>query len=306
VYLSREDRIILDEGGYHEMPYITPRWEKGAGETYGYGCGWNALSSSLMQNQMRKLRLTAHQKAVAPPTMVDSEAVLPGDTDLSPWAIIPVNNIMSSMTPPIQEVRSASNFQLSTEDIVDGRQTIQNAFHHQLIELLRDPRMTATQVLQLDGHMQRHLAPILGRQQTEMAEPIIDRVFGIEFRAGRLPPPPPSISNQNIAVDYENPIARAQKNSSVQAIITLTNYALEASQFDPDIRHVVNIEVGARQLSEALGAPVEMINPTKEVERRKAAEREFAAQQAQMQEAVVATDQIAKLAKAAPQPAQGA
>src|SRR5690606_28869915 len=42
-YLGLEERRIVAAGGYHEMPYMVPRWSKDAGEIYGRSPGWNAL-----------------------------------------------------------------------------------------------------------------------------------------------------------------------------------------------------------------------------------------------------------------------
>ena len=52
---------------------------------------------------------------------------------------------------------------------------------------------------------------------------IIERCFGIMYRAGALDPAPPSIlhaaqSNQNINIQYESPLARAQRLEQVEAM----------------------------------------------------------------------------------------
>ena len=303
-HLSTADSKIMSEGGYHEMPIPTPRWEKDAGEIYGRGPGWNALSNQKMLNEMMKVTLKAGQKAIDPPLMVDSEGVLPGDLRLHPSAVVPVNTVMSSMNPPIQPIPFAGNFNISQALIADARKAVQDSFHHQLIETIRDPRMTATQVLQLSDQMQRHLAPILGRMQTELLEPVLERVFAIEARAGRLPPVPPEIGDQPLKIDYVSPVARAQQTSDARAIIDFSGIVANLAGVDQGILDVVDFDIGTRELGEAMGVPVTMLRDEKQVAARRKAAAELARQAEEERQAVTATDQIAKLAKAAPQ--QGA
>ncbi len=305
-HISVEDRAVLEEGGYHELPMATPRWEKDAGEIYGRGPGWNALSNQKMLNEIKRVTLIAGQLSIAPPRMVDSEAVLPGDLNFIPNSVIHINNVMSTMNPPIQTLESGSDFRVSEALIVDARKAVQDSFHHQLIETIRDPRMTATQVLELSAQMQRHLAPILGRMQTELLEPILERVYAIEVRAGRMPEPPEEIAGKPLKFDYVSPVARAQQTSDARAFIDFSGVVGNVAQLDPDALLVANLPAGLRKLGEALGVPAVALRSEEEVEVLKAAQRELAEQEAAKQDAVVATDQIAKLAKVMPQPQQGA
>lgn len=300
-FLSVADRTVMDEGGYEEMPYALPRWEQDAGEVYGRGPGWNALSTQKMLNEMMKVTLTAAQKTVNPPMMVDSGGgVLPGDLVFHPNAIIPIDANTTSMNPPIQPLPFGGNFSITQSMIQDARQAVQSAFHHQLVETIRDPRMTATQVLELSAQMQRHLAPILGRLETELLEPIIERVFAIEARSGRLPPAPPELAGQPLKIDYVSPVARAQQTSDARAIIDFSGFASELSQAAPGVLDVVDFDAGMRDLADALGVPPTMIRDAREVATRRAAAAQQAAEDEAERKAVTATDQIAKLAKAVP------
>jgi len=302
--LSTTDAAIMSEGGFQELPIATPRWQKDAGEVYGRGPGWDALSDQKMLNEMMKVTLKAGQKAVDPTLMIDSGAVLPGDLVTHPGGTIMVDTIMANMNPPIQPLVSGSNFNISQALIADTRNSVQNAFLKPLVEAVRDPRMTATQTLELSAQMSRHMAPILGRQQTEMAEPILERVFAIEARAGRLPPPPPQIADQPLKIDYVNPIARAQQTSDARAIIDFSGVVTNLSQVAPEVLDIVDWDATTRELGEALGVPPVAMRDARNVAARRAAEQQLAEEAEQERQAVVATDQLAKVAKATQQ--QGA
>ncbi len=304
-YLSLEDKAVMERSGYPELPLMTPRWEKDPGEVYGRGPGWNALSNQKMLNEMKKVTLKAAQKAIDPPMMV-GEGVLPGDLRFHPGAVIPVDTVMSMMNPPIQPIPFAGKFQIGEALIADARKAVQDSFHHQLIETIRDPRMTATQVLELAAQMQRHLAPILGRMETEFYDPALNRVFAIEWRAGRIPKPPEHVRGRQFNFNYISPIARSQQTSDARAIIDFSSFITNLSVSVPEVLDVVDFDDESRKLADALGVPPTSIRDKKAVQKRRDAAAELAAQQEAIEQAVTATDQIAKLAKAAPQQQQGA
>jgi len=221
--------------------------------------------------------------------------------------VIPTDAISSVLNPPVQPILLGGDDRMTTSDIVDTRKAVQDAFHHQLIELIRDPRMTATQTLELSAQMQRHLAPILGRMATELHEPIVERVFAIEMRAGRLPQVPASIaellSDQPLKIDHINPVARAQQTSDARAIIDFSGVVANLAAVSPEVLDIVDFDVGARELGEALGVPPTMLRDSKTVSQRRKAAAEQAAQEEAQQQAIAATDQAAKLGKAFPQEA---
>lgn len=296
VFVSLDDRKILSEGGYHELPMAIARWQKDAGESYGRGPGWDSLSDAKMLNEMKKVSLKMGQKAIDPPLLVDSEGVLPGHLRVDPGGVIPVNAVMATMNPPIQPLPSGGNFEISVQLISDTRRQVQEAFHHQLIELIRDPRMTATQVLELSAQMQRHLAPILGRMHTELLEPIIERIFGIEARANRLPPVPQGLQGIPLRIDYVSPVARAQRASDAKAIIDLFTVGTNLSQVSPDVFDLLDTDAAMRELAESLGVPPTVIRSARDVEARREAARELAEEQAQAQSALQTAEAAAKLA----------
>jgi hypothetical protein len=136
--------------------------------------------------------------------------------------------------------------------------------------------------------------------QTEMLEPIVERVFAIEARAGRLPEAPPEIAEQNLKIDYVSPVARAQQTSDARAIIDFSGIVSNLAQVNPEVLDIIDFDAGTRELADSLGVPPTMLRSRADVETRREAAQQLAAQQEAEQQAVMATDQIAKLAKAIP------
>jgi len=305
-FLSEADRAIVDEGGYNELPMPTPRWKVEPGEVYGRGPGGDGICDAKMLNEMVKVTLSAAQMAVFPPYIVDSQAVLPGDLSFIPKSVISVDSNMSSMKPAIQSLPFHGNLSITEAMIASTRKSVQEAFLHQLVEMIRDPRMTATQVLELSAQMMRHQGPILGRMQTELLEPIVERVYAIESRAGRLPEEPPEIAGQPLRINYVSPVARAQQTSDARAIIDFATHVSNLAQVEPEVLDIVDFDRGARELADALGVPSVMMRDARQVAVRREARARMAEEEKEQQDAIVETDQAAKLLKAVPNAGGGA
>ena len=297
--ISVEDKAVMSEGGFREMPLITPRWTKEPGEIYGRGSGHNALSCGGGLNEQKKTAYMAGQLAVAPPRIMESEAVLGSDVSFAPHALIIVDTTSSQMNPPIQELRSSTRFDISKTLLTMDQESVRAAFHWPLLQALQDARMTATQVLELSAQTQRHLAPILGRIQTEFLDPIIDRVFAIEARGGRLPPMPAELSGiaADYTVDYKSAAFNAQKTNSAKLVIDFSSAVANLSAVDQGVLDVVNFDEGVRELGMALDVPPSMLNSPQQVEEKRQASRELAEEQAAAQEMAQSVDNISKLQK---------
>ena len=275
VKMSVTDMEIYEEKGYAELPIAVARWNKDSDEVYGRGPGWAALSEAKMLNEMMKVILKAAQKAVDPPTLVDHEGVLGTNLRTEPGGIIPVDMTSALLNPPVQALKYEGRFDISTEMVQDVRQRVKDAFRHQLIEMIRDPRMTATQVLELSAQIQRLLAPLLGRLQTELLEPVVERVYAIEVRAGRIPPPPPEIAGMPLRIDYNSPIAKAQKSSNARAVVDFFTVISNLSQVDQSVLDVADMDAGARNIAESLGVPPIVVRSRAEVDEIRAAKAEL-------------------------------
>jgi hypothetical protein len=304
--ISCEDHAVMSSGGFHEMPIVTPRWSKEPGEVYGRGCGHNALSNGAGLNEQKKAGLMTAQLAVAPPFIYDQEGVMPGDVAWAPRALIPVDTTTSQLNPPLQELRTNARWDVSKDLLTMDQESVRAAFHWPLLQTLQNPHMTATHVLELSSQQQRHIAPILGRLATEALDPLLSRVFAIESRAGRIPPPPPEVlegvaGNENdIRFDYVSPVFRALRASAARSIIDYASTISNLSSVVPDVLDVVDMDEGARELARELGVPPSMVKSAVQVEEIRDARNQAAAEDMSKQDAVTLTDQVAKLAKAAP------
>ncbi len=261
-YVSLADRSSVAEGGFHEMPYLVARWSKDAGETYGRGPGWNALADQKMLHAMSKTAIKAAQKAVDPPLLVADDGV-----------VLPVRTVpgglnfgrMDGRGPFIQPLSVPARLDIGFEMMEQRRQAVRAAFHADVLQVMRDPRMTAAQVYEIAGEMMRVMGPVLGRLQAEFLGPMIARGFALLARQGSLPPAPPQLTGARLKVEYVSPLARAQKAGQAQAVMRTYEPALRLAQAAPEILDNLDHDEALRVLAEANGAPPKILKDRRQV-----------------------------------------
>jgi len=156
---------------------------------------------------------------------------------------------------PIVFAPPASNIGLGVQIEERRAMNVRRAFHHELLQMFEDPRMTATQVLELSRTAQRLLSPVLGRQRVEYLEPMLERVFGIMLRSGKFLPPPDILQGQNIRIDYVSPVSRAQKADESNAVTRVLAQAVELSAVAPEIMDNFDLDASIRFIAESNAIP---------------------------------------------------
>lgn len=292
-YVDTKEKIVIDEGGFWELPVMVARWSKDSGELYGRGPGTTALADVKMLNAIWKTVIKGAQKMVDPPLLMDNDGVLtklrtsPGSVNIQEATSLRENSVRPLLTQGRPD--------LGIDLIERKQQNIQSAFHSEVLPLFNSPYMTATQVLELVQQAQRFLSPILGRLQSELLEPMIQRVFGIELRAGRLDPIPEVLAGQNIKVEYISPIARAQKASDVSAMVETLTIAAEMDAFAPGTSDNLDADFAIRRIADAKGVPVQMVRDARVVADMREVQREMAAKQQQQRELLEGAEAASKL-----------
>jgi hypothetical protein len=268
---------IIRESGYHEFPCVVPRWVLIPGSAYATGPMSNALGSIRSVNDIKALELANLDVAVAGMWIAEDDGVLnPRAVKLGPRRIIVANSVES-----MKELRSGADFNVafSAEDRLQA--AIRKAMLADQLQPQDGPAMTATEVHVRVQLIRQLLGPIYGRLQAEYLKPLIDRCFGIAYRAGVLGQAPESLQGKIFTVKYLSPLARAQRLEDVTAMDRFEASLIAEAQADPTVLDVYDFEMAARERSSFLGVPQRVMrSPTKVAELRDAREQKNAEQQA--------------------------
>ena len=302
VYLEFKNGNELSVSGFKEFPFVVPRYLKASNEIYGRSPAMTALPDVKMLNEMSKTTIKAAQKQVDPPLLV------PDDGFLLPVRTVPggLNFYRSGTRDRIEPLNIGANNPLGLNMEDQRRDSIRAVFYVNQLMMQQGPQMTATEVIQRNEEKMRLLGPVLGRLQSELLKPLIDRVFAILLRNNMLPHAPEFLSGRDIEIEYVSPLAKAQKSTELQSIMRaieiLGSLANVAPVFD-----YVNFDNLVKHLADIVGVPQKILKSQSQVnaERQQAAQQQEQMQQMQqLQQVAKAGRDVAPLVKALPDEAK--
>jgi hypothetical protein len=295
VWLLREgSKKFLDESGYQEMPSISWRWRKNNDETYGRSPAWDAIVEVLTGQKQGKDNLIAGHKMADPPMVVPAD--LRGMVRTKPGGRTYVSSMEKQMPKPLV---TGINLPYAVEQQYRTDRKIREHFHVDFFLMLSQAAMakvnlTATQVLEMSGEKAAVLGTRIGRMETELMNPIHDRAFAIETRAGRIPTPPDILleySDEKIEVDYLGPLSQAQKKLfKSQGIRAGLDAAAPLFESFPDAADVFDPGETAKELMEASGFPVKLFRSKDDIKKI----RDAKTKRALLSQAVAEGTEIAK------------
>jgi len=276
LYICIEDREIVKDGGFDEMPYFVARFSRAPQEIMGRGPAIEMLPEIKMLNRMKRTFIESAEKAVNPPLIIEDDGVV-GQPVTSPQGIIFVRP--GAMEP--KPLNTGMNVQLNAELIAQQQEVVKEAFFNDLFQALAQHRnMTATEVVERVEEKIVHLAPAITALQKEIFSPLIKRVFNLLSRARKIEPPP---IETDFEVIYQGRLALAMSNMQTNAIeATLAKWAPYAQI--ADIFSNVDFDTAFRTSWLNAGAPAEGLKDYDQMmaEREEAKQLQMASAQAQI------------------------
>ncbi len=284
-YIEQDQKHIIAEGGYHEFPFYVPRWAKSSGEVYGRGPGNDAYPDVRSLNKAMELIFKAWGKAIDPPVNVLDDGVV-GRVTAVPAGVNIVRDKEAIMPWPI-----TSRFDVNPIMLQDLRSSIRSVFFSDQLQLPDKTIITATEVERRLELMQQVLGPTVGRLEYEFLAPLIQRSFSMLYRAKEILDPPAVVlaslggRGMDISVQYEGPLARAQRSNDSQAVSRLLSFLSPMAQLNPEVLDNIDFDKVVRLLGTQTGVPADVMNDPSIVKRIRKARAD---QQAQMQQAAMA------------------
>jgi hypothetical protein len=261
IFIDKEAKHIIAEGGYHEFPFMVPRWAKMSGETYGRGPGHDAYPDIRTLNKAMEMMFRAWAKSIDPPLNVLDDSVVGNVINQIPSGI----NIVRDLNA-IQVWDSKNRFQMDQQLVPDLRQAIRDTFYVNQFQLPDKTIITATEVERRLELMQQVLGPVVGRLETEYLAPLVQRALRILHRANQLAPIPPKLmefieaqGGIEFSIKYEGPLARSQRQADIAAVERFLTLITPAAQVQPTIIDNIDWDEMARFLADTTGVPQKLI-----------------------------------------------
>lgn len=295
-YISCEGNHVLSEGGFNTFPYQVSRYVTGPGEIYGRSPAMLGLPAIKVLNEQKKTMLTQGHRAVAPVLLTHDDGIL--DTfSMKPGAMNPGG--VSAEGRALVHALPVGNLAAGQELMDMERQVLNDVFLVSLFQILVEtPAMTATEVLERAREKGALLSPTMGRQQSEMLGPMIERELDLLMTQGLITPMPDALieAEGEFDIEYDSPLSRSQRSEeaagwlrTLEAAIAYANTTQDLSVLDQ-----FNSDVIYQQLAEINAVPPSWMNSPDAV----AQKREQRAEQQQMQQMVEAAPAAAGIMKA--------
>lgn len=265
VYILQNEKHIIDEGSFSELPIAVGRWDVISDDVYGTPPSWKAMPDIKMVNQMWRRLLMAADKALEPPLQYPDDAFI-RPINLSSRALNPYR---ASSNGNLQPILTVGNIPITFEMLTSTRNDIRNAFFVDQLQLVGGPQMTATETMARLDEKLRLMAPMAGRVQSELLGQIITFTFNFLFRrsveldfesfAPFSRPPEILLEQSDFNIKYVTPINKAQKSGNAQNILAFISNILPLAQIDPKILDKINFDAIVSELASVMDVPTRIV-----------------------------------------------
>ncbi len=269
-YVCLDSRDIVEEGGYRTLPYALGRYITTPGEIYGRSPAMLVLPDIKMLNEMKKTIIRSAHLAVSPPLLMQEDGALQA-FDLRPNALN-FGGVDERGQALVHALKIEGRLDIGMDMLEAQQRVINDAFLVTLFQILvESPNMTATEAMLRAQEKGALLAPTMGRQQSEMLGPLIERELDILARAGMLPEMPQELIELGgeVEVEYVSPLNRAQRAEDGVAILRTFEAVAPLAQVDPSVMMAFDLPKAARELAQINGVPAKIIRSEEDIEAAK-------------------------------------
>lgn len=267
---------ICRESGFDRFQHNVWRYLKSGKEVYGYSPAILAMTDIKGLNLMNKTLLGVAQLGVQPAYNIPS--YLEGNVQLKPNGHNYIRDAADRITP----VNSGGNFPIGIDREQAKQKAIKERFHVDTFLMLASREgsreMTRYEVQQLMKEKAAVLGAELGPLNAALDQ-VLDIVFDIETKAGRIPRPPDELfemARQDKALRFDpvymGPLAQAQREAFAKdGLLQYFEDIAPLAQVNPDVLDNIDMDEAARHLADVDNVPASIIRTVEQRDEIRAA-----------------------------------
>lgn len=214
VYVCAKSMDIVSDSGYHEQPFVVPRWKLLPDTEYATGPLTDALPDIKTLFRIREMTLSSMEMNLGGIFVAPHRGMMTGKNFQLR------TNVINYVTDPdkVKKLNSNVQFNEALALIAGLQQSIRDALMVGDLSPMEKDYATATEVVDRSQTLRMRLGPLYSRLQSEFLHPLVTRLWGLAFRDQTLGQPPEWLANIAIVPEYFSPLARAQRMEEVAAI----------------------------------------------------------------------------------------
>jgi hypothetical protein len=300
-FVSVEDAEYMGpEDGFASFPYLVPRTATEPGGLFGFSPAQQCSPAMGSVNAMKKSMLRIGQKKADPTLLASDDGVLSGRLGLTPGYVN--YGAINAQGQPLVQPLNVGDLNPAKEILADERGDINDAFLVTLFQILMDtPEMTATEVIERVAEKAALAAPTMGRLQSGLLGPEVERVLSLmmEYAPNMLPPMPPELieAKGEYEIIYTSPLAKGLHAEEDAGFLYMVQSSIEVATAtgDPSALDHYNFDVAIPELAEHRSVPTRWMHTPEELQ----ALRDQRAQAQKAQQAVDASPAIGNVVSTA-------
>ena len=291
VFINVKEELLVDEGGFPEMPFAVARWMKSSSEKWGRGQGTENISAIKTLQQMNKDFVECGNKWNNPPLEVlDS---FEGTVRITPGAI---NSVQELNSIKAIEKNALGNFPITKEMLEFQQGIVHRIFYADIFAPLAHLTGDRRNELEIRERIKEAMAKLSSpvyRITSELFTPVITRCVLLLIRNGRIPAPPPELQGKGFGIEYIGELALALRNHETKAFMQWAGVVGEMESIFPGAKDNINSDAAIRRMGTSFGVNIDDMATEEEV----AAKRQARAQQEAAMQAAQAAEVASKAYK---------
>lgn len=259
--VEAKDDVRLVKRLYATNPWLTPRWLKLPGESYGRGPVVQALPDAKTLNKITELLLrNAALEISGVYTGVEDGILNPNTAQIIPGAIIPVASNGGARGPSLMALQRSGAFDLAMLKIETYQAHIKRMMFDRALPPDEGPVRSATEIIARIKELARDIGAPFGRLHSEFLVPWVRNTLAILASRGLVPDI--EIDGVNVQVQVISPLAQEQNIADVEIVVRWLSIL---GSLDPRL-----LMIGAKSedlpnwLADKLGVPAILVRDEKE------------------------------------------
>lgn len=280
---SSTESKMLRVSGYDDFPILVPRWDNNGDDAYGTGCpGMDALGDIKALQLMQRRKAEAVEKMVRPPMVGPSSlrtakaSILPGDI-----TFIDVREGQQKFQPVFEVNPRVAELDAS---IREHQLRVSRCFYEDLFLMLAQSdrrEITAREIDERHEEKLLMLGPTLERENDELLDPMVGRVFNVAHRRGMIPPAPKILENEPVKVEYISIMAQAQKMVTMSGLERFSSFVGNMSKALPSALDKINSDNLVDEYADMTGVSPRVVRTDEEANEIRKQRAQAQAEQAQ-------------------------
>ncbi len=274
IYYCLDDQRIMEERGYHEMPYMVTRFLRWGDGPYGLAPA-RLVYPDIRQAQFLNRILDMLGELAAFPRILELANQV-GEVDLRAGGRTLINPESASLGFP-REWATQGRYDVGLGRLEQKRESINRAFFIPMLDLWseRKAQMSATEVYARENERVMLFSPSFTLFTSDF-RPLMERIFALLFRLGRFPQPPSTVLSRDALgeevvevphVVYRGRIAQVMRRIQSEGIERTLRRLQELAGVDASVADHVDLDRTFRLSARLDGVPEEILRPQTVVKR---------------------------------------